>query len=122
TRAGEGDRLSREEAESTAGEVRVVEDRIEPLGAPVGRIVIARRIKEAGAIAQPILVIGEFDREEPRVDVRPAPRDRVEALGAQRLVKLRRDVESPDMPIRADAQVIRANVLLMNRSDRLGAN
>src|SRR5438045_287011 len=61
-------------AELPARKIRIVEDRIEPAGLAIERVMIARGIEVRGPEAHPVHVVRTFERKHLRVDVLPPAR------------------------------------------------
>src|SRR5207302_3611484 len=60
--AGQLDAETVEEAEPAAGEIRIVVDRVEAAGRAVARIAVARRVEEAEARPEPVVIERQLQR------------------------------------------------------------
>src|SRR6185436_7692594 len=91
-------------AELTACEVRIVEDGVKAGRFAVIGIAVAGGAKVRGAEANPVPVVGKFQRPHPRVNVLPAAGNRIERVGAGDVITGLADVDPVDMPFARKAQ------------------
>ncbi len=62
TGSSEANRLAIPEAENTSSERREIHDRIEAARAGIAGIAVARSVKGGEAIANPVVIVGNFER------------------------------------------------------------
>ena len=106
------------QAEDAAGEIRMVEDRVEPARGAIARILIARSIEEREPVADPIFIERQFHRRHLRVDVHPLAGKWIQFVVAKHLVERMRDVELAQVAVAGQPVIIRADRVLFDRTDR----
>src|SRR6266850_1162799 len=98
-------------AEKPAAKVRKIHDGIEPAGAPVAWIRIARSVKRGNAVAHPVLVIGNLGGSHLCIDRDALARNRIESVLAESLVKRMRQIDPANMSAAEPAEVTNANAM-----------
>src|SRR5207247_10322665 len=93
------------EAEFAAGEVRIIEDRVEAGRVFVVRVAVAARPESRDAEAGPVAVITQFERGHLAGDVLLAVADRVAAVAAERQIEGVRDVVADDVAVAVQAEI-----------------
>src|SRR6266481_4002069 len=98
-------------AEKPAGKVRKIHDGIEAARARIAWIRIARSVKPGHAVADPILVIGDFSGRHLRIDRDALARNRIESVLAESLIKRVRHIDPANVSAAEPAEVTNANAM-----------
>ena len=109
-------------AEGAAGEVRVVENGVEAGGGLVLRIAVAGRVEERSLVANPVAVVGNFERAHLRVDVDRLAGQSVERVVTDDLIKRVAQVPAVDVSVARPAEVKRVDLVIAQLPERGGAD
>src|SRR5205085_10808594 len=93
------------ERELPANEIRIIEYRVEACGFVVRRILIALRPEERGAETKVVFINRSLDRSHVRFYSHTSACNRITIIAPKCEVIRVRDIQSPDVPVAADAYV-----------------